>query len=149
MSHTIKVDVKLGFIRWKDTDEPIHVVLAGTPDELNTNSVLDGVLTLEPGKLYEIMKSANERGEKPVLELTIAEDPKPGIPPEMKKDKDQTELVLDRDPGPAPKPAGKGDVAANLLAGEKEGKPPDVTGPKRDESGKFLKKVVDKKPIVK
>ena len=94
MSHKMKVDVKLGFIRWKEDAEPIAVVLAGSPDELNTNSVLDGVLTLAPSKLYEIMKSANERGLKPVLELTIAEDPKPGLPD--KKDDKQEKLPLDR-----------------------------------------------------
>jgi hypothetical protein len=129
MKHIMKVYVKLGFIRWKSTDEPIPAVLAGTPDELNTNSVLDGVLTLTPGKLYEIMKSANERGLKPVLELTIAEDQKPGLP-EKKKDKDQTELVLDRYPGPA-------DPPAEELAPEGETPPPDEEKP------------VDKKPIVR
>lgn len=100
MPHVIKVDVKLGFIRWKEDAEPIAVVLAGTPDELNTNSVLDGVLTLAPGKLYEIMKSANERGLKPVLELTIAEDPKPGTCQRLpeKKDDKQAHLPLDREP---------------------------------------------------
>jgi hypothetical protein len=98
MSHKIKVDVKLGFIRWKFTDEPIPVVLAGSPDELNTNSVLDGVLTLAPGKLYEIMKSAKERGEKPILELTIAEDQKPGLPSTNKDDK-QEKLDLEKDKG--------------------------------------------------
>lgn len=134
MSHTMKVDVKLGFIRWKNTDEPIPVVLAGSPDELNTNSVLDGVLTLKPSKLYEIMKSANERGLKPILELTIAEDPKPGLP--TNKDDKQEKLPLDRKSRESEK-------------GENGENPPAETGQGRDASGKFLKKGVDKKPNVK
>lgn len=67
----LKVEVKLGFVRWRPMGEREDVTLAATEAEMNVSSQLDAVISIDKDKLYELLRSEKEQARQPVFVLTI------------------------------------------------------------------------------
>lgn len=71
MSKPMKIDVKLGFVRWRPITEKPDLTLSATEAELNVSSQLDAVISIDKDQLYDLLRSEKEQSRQPVFVLTI------------------------------------------------------------------------------
>lgn len=71
MSKPLKIEVRLGFVKWRLMTEKPDLKLSATEAEMNVSTQLDAVISIDKDKLYELLRSEKEQGRHPVFVLTI------------------------------------------------------------------------------